>query len=269
MIWFIVTSIVYIVLGFILGAIGVLLAVGEWKRRKKHQLVSSTPTTDIRAVNSEGVVEFTGTISGSVDDSEFVSPIGQTPGTVCVRWLVQEWSERGDRSSWRAIAGGTDSVPFYLDDGTDRIQVSVEDEYTSVTLEHGGFHDVEEIDLESDPPAHITTFIQEHDVEEPAGSITNIVDLGNTPGDRRYSEWSLGIGDEIYLLGNVHAVAGATMPLHPENAIVAPGDNEPFILSDLSEDELEHRLGSSNRLLLPFSAFMIVLGAGLLIFGLL
>lgn len=253
-------------MGFIISAIGVLLAVGGWQQRKKHQLITKTPTTDIQDITSEGTVELNGTISRPVDGRGFVSPIGQTDGTVYTRWMVQEWNERGERSTWRPIASGTDSVPFYLDDGTDQIQVAVGDGSSDVIWEGGETHDVEEVPLDSDPPAHITRFIQEHDVEEPSGSITDIIDVGNTPGDRRYSEWALGTGDEVYLLGHVSAAEGATMPLHPEDAIVAPKDNEEFIFSELSEEELDRRL--SGLLLLPFSVIVTVIGVGLLIFGL-
>lgn len=256
-------STIYLGTGFFVSAIGVLLAVSGWQQRKEHQLVTETPTTDIQDINSEGLVELKGTISGPVDGREFVSPIGQTDGAVFTRWMVREWNEGGENNTWRVIGRGTDSVPFYLDDGTDQIQVAVGDEPSDVTWKGGEIHTEEEVPLDSDTPGHITRFIQEHDVEAPSRSITNIIDVGNTPGDRRYSEWTLGIGDEIYLLGHVHAAERATTPLHPEDAVVAPKDNNRFILSELSEEELDLRLGVS----LPFSVLIMLIGAGLLIFG--
>lgn len=259
--WLVVSGPVIIIFGLVAAGIG-------WHQRKQYQLIAGTPTTDIRNIDSEGLVELKGTISGSADGSGFVSPIGQTDETVFAAWLVQEWNEHtpNSGSNWKLLASGTDSETFHLDDGTDQVRVVVEDHPTVTQKIEDPV--IEEVDVESETPAHIEEFVQETpDLSEQSGSITNRVDVGNAHGDRKYTEWTLGLGDEIYILGHVHAAEGATTPLHPEDAIVRLTDGEKSILSDMSEEELTLRGGTSYRLAFAGGAIALILGVGLIVAG--
>lgn len=256
------------------GIIGVLLVVGGWKERKTNQLIAGTSTIDIRTIESEGLTAVNGTISGPVNGSEFVSPIGQTDDTVLAAWNVEEYIE-----PWQQIASGVESIPFRLDDGTGQIQVTIEDGVTwrseqsydvtnvDVTWKSGEADIVEDIGVEADPPAHITTFVHDHDIEEQSGAGISL-DGSTTYRSRRCSEWTIGPGDEIYLHGHVRAAEGATTVLHPTDAIITPADNEPFILSDISKDELDHRTDTNYRTTLALSAGLFVISAGLIVAGL-
>lgn len=93
------------------------------------------------------------------------------------------------------------------------------------------------------------------------------MDVGNTLGDRRYSKWTLGLGDEVYLFGHVQALEDATTPLHPEDVVVTPADDEPLFSSYLSENEIVRRIGTEYRLKLAGGAVAIVSGAGLIVVG--
>lgn len=247
------------------GGIGILLVVKGWKKRKQHQLITGLPTTDIRTIDSEESTEFRGEISGPVDGDGFISPIGQADDTVFAAWEVKKWNEGGHNSGWEVLDVGLDAVPFYLDDGTDRVRVEIVDGSDIGSWQFDPF--IEEVDVDSDPPAHIRTFVQNEGLSEQSGSIANLVNVGNAQGDRHYSEWALGRGDEVYLLGHVHATEGATTPLHPEDVIVTQAADEPFIISDLSEEEVTHRIGTTYRLMVACGAVAIVLGVGLIVAG--
>jgi hypothetical protein len=229
-------------------------------------LVTETPTTDIRNISSEEQIELAGEISGPVDSDGFTSPIGQTDDTVLAAWEAEEWDESGDHGGdWRTLASGIDSTPFHLNDGTDQVRVAIENRADDVVREWGEFPVVETVGVDDDSSAHIEEFESEHDVSEQSGSVTNVVDVGNAHGDRRYSERALGSGEEIYLLGHARAADGATTPLHPENAVVTPVDDGTFIISDLSEDVLTDQLSTSYRLWLAGGASAVILGIGLVI----
>lgn len=258
--------------------IGLVMAGIGWQQRKHHQLVTGTPTTEIRTIDSEGRVELQGTISGPAAGSGFVSPIGQTDETVFVAWKIEEWQPDDDekrqnhnvpgsqRDHWQTIAAGFDAVPFHLEDGTDQIRVEIEDSSADVTREFEEVPVVEEVDIDSQPPAHLRTVEDEQGLSEPSGSIVNRIPVGNNNyGDRRYSERALTPGEEIYLLGDVRAVEGATTPLHPEDAVITPTGDETFLLSDLSEEELTQRIGFKYRFLFAASAFCLLLGIGLFV----
>ena len=266
--------------GIVSGVIGIGIAAMGWRDLKLYNvLFTGTPTTDIQNINSEEKVEFEETISGPVDGSGFVSPIGQRDETVFAMWYVYEWKigpNEKDRRAWSGVSSGMYSVPFYLDNGTDRIQVEVGNHPGDVMWKFGDAHVVEDVEEAADSPVDITSFVREHDLVDQRGLDYTIGDVGldhvfsgldsNTRGDRRYAEWTFGPGDEIYVLGHAHAANGATAPLRPEDTIVAPAD-KPFIITDQSKDEWEPLFNTNFRLVFAISAFAIILGAGLLVAG--
>lgn len=248
--------------------VGLAAAGFGWQQRKHKTLVTDTPTTEIRTLDSEGPVELQGTISEPTDGSGFVSPISQTTDAVFTTWKVEQWSADSDRdgSTWANIARGIDSVPFYLDDGTGQVRVEIGERSSDVTQEFDEVPIVEKVDVDSQPPMHIRTFEDENGLPERSGSSgTLLPSSGRKYGDRRYSEHTLTTGEDIYLLGHVRAAEGATMPLHPEDTVVAPTENETFLLSDLPEDELMQQLTSSYRTWFGFGAVFLLIGIGFLV----
>ncbi|MDS0297387.1 hypothetical protein NDI76_01360 [Halogeometricum sp. S1BR25-6] len=94
------------------------------------------------------------------------------------------------------------------------------------------------------PPERIAEFVRgEAGLSTQTDSITNVLDVGNEHGERRYYEGTLGPGDEIYLLGRSRAVENATRPLKPDDVVVAPPDDGQFIISGRSEAELADSFG--------------------------
>jgi hypothetical protein len=281
-------SIILVIGGFIAVAIGLTVAYRGQQKRKLHQLVTETPTTEVQNIDSEGRVELTGEISSPADGGDFASPIGQRDNTVFSGWKAEEWNERGDHSSWKTLSSGIHTEPFYLDDGTGQVQVTIDNQANGgsrwiptnrsiasegvspngVVCEFNDFPVVKEVGAESESPAHIGEFVRgERSLSAQSGSITNIVDIGNAHGDRRYSEGTLGLDEEIYLIGHAETTNGATTPLHPDDVVITPGDDGQFLISNLSEDALTDRLSTSYRFALAGGAVVIVIGIGLLVAG--
>jgi hypothetical protein len=280
-------SIILVIGGLVVGIIGLVAGYYGWQKRKQHQLITETPTTKVQDIDGEGQVELVGEISGPADDGGFASPIGQAADTVFAAWEAEEWNESGDRSSWRTLATGMRAEPFYIDDGTDQVRVAIEDQSSKkgflsrrwslategiaaggVVSEFEDFPVKAEVGAESDSPAHIEKFVRdEGTLSTQSGSITNLVDIGNAHGDRRYSEQSLGSGEEVYLIGNAQAANGATTPLHPEDVVITPTNDGTLILSNLTEDALIDRLSSSYRLALAVGVVAIVIAVGALVAG--
>lgn len=274
--------------GLVLGLLGIGVAYQGWKKRRQHQLVTETPTTEIRSIDDEGRVELKGTVTGPADDEEgFVAPISNEDGTLLAAWEMQEWSEHGDHSEWNIMASGVHSVPFLIDDGTDSVRVAIEDRadggtdwmpsdrglasegtaVDGVVCEFEEFPSVT-IDAESEPPQHIREFVKgETSVSEQTGSITNLIDVGNAHGDRRYHEQTLRKGNDTYVLGHVRANEGATMPLHPEDVVVTPDEEEKFIISDQTEAELTDDLGGTYRFFLAGGVVFVLVAVGLVVAG--
>lgn len=187
-------ELILLFIGGCFSVVGLAMAGFGWQQRKHHQLVTGTPTTDIRSLDSEGLVELQGTISEPASESGFVSPIGQTTNTIFATWAVEEWSHDSsrDKSTWANIAGGIDSVPFYLDDGTGQVRVEIGDRSSDVTQEFEEIPIVEEVNIDAQPPAHIRTFDDEHSLSKPEGASGNLLSIGkNDYGDRHYSERAL------------------------------------------------------------------------------
>lgn len=280
-------SILLVVGGIIAGIIGLAAVYYGWQKHQQHQLITETETTKIESIDSEGQVELVGEISGSANGDGFASPVGQRDDTVFAAWEAEEWNERGDHSSWRTLATGMRAEPFHIDNDTGQVQVAMDDRSSKkgflsrrwslasegvaadgVVSEFEDFSVAEEVEAESDSPAHIEEFVGgEGALSKQSGSITNIIDFGKGHGDRRYSEGTLGTGEEIYLIGHAQATDGASTPLHPEDVVITPGDDGNFIISNLSEDALTDRLGTSYQLSLAVGVVAIVVAIGLFVAG--
>lgn len=233
----------------------------------------------LRSQLDEQQVELSGTISGPVDGSGFVSPISQTEDSVFAKWDYYEWAHDDDDSAlgWRLGDSGMYSVPFYLDDGTGRIQVAIDDCSRDVRWRFGDPHVTEYVSVETASPIDLTTFVSEHNLEGQSRgrgdhdtiSRQHPSSDGTTVGDRHYAEWTLEPGDEIHLTGRAHGPEGRTLPRYSENMIVTP-DSLANITSDRYEgyDEVSVDVSWVYRLYFIGSAILFVISAGLLIAGL-
>lgn len=273
--------------GLALVVFSLIIGYQGWRKREQYKLITETSTTKIRTIDGEGRVELKGTVTGPADgEEEFVAPISNEDGTLLAAWEVQEWSESGKTSDWKEKASGVHSVPFTVDDGTDSVRVQIDDRADGTnwmptdraiasegTAVDGVVCEFEEfpsvtVDAESEPPEHIREFVMgETSLSEQTGSITNLVDVGNAHGDRRYHEQTLREGDEVYVLGHVQAEEDATTPLHPEDVVVTSVNDETFIVSDQAEKELADDFSGTYRLSLAGGVVGTFLGVGLVVAG--
>jgi hypothetical protein len=257
-------STVLLIVGVVLLLIAVFAAVYGRRQHRRSALIKDTETSNVRDIKKEGTVELKGTVRG---DNLFTSPI-KGDESVLSAWEVEEWDETGDSGMWKTCATGIYSTPFELDDGTGRVYVDVGD-YVNDASTGTGIDDIQvgpidvdrflsngvtvdnvlaalkrfsvEISIppDTEPPERIAEFVQgEAGVGAQTGSITNVLDFGNKHGERRYYEGTLSPGDDIYLLGQARAAENATHPLKPEDVVVTASDNNQFVISDKSEDEL-------------------------------
>lgn len=247
---------------------GAFATAWGYRRRQYKSVIDGTPTTRILDVDEPGLVELTGTaraIDGAGEERNVRAPLS---GDSCLAagWRVEEWEEHGDRSSWQEVAEGYDSVPFEVDDGSASIRVdpgyagsrdgltdfgdSIGAPSNSV-VEDGATIDFQELDVvgqlapDESKPARVAEFERNAPgVHEQTGSVTNIVDVGNAHGERKYYEGTIQPGEDVYVLGTVESEGGnadgdaTRQRLHPDDAVVTPAGEEPFILSNRSEAEL-------------------------------
>lgn len=262
-------STVLLIGGIVLLVVAAFAGVFGRRQHRKRALVDGTETTDVRDIREEGLVELKGTVAAA---DPFDSPIANERSALSA-WEVEEWNERGDSEMWETLATGISAAEFELDDGTGRVRVDVGDRVDDMSsgtgidevqvgpvdvdrlLSNGvevgdvhaaldGFSVEATVPPDTAPPERIETFVREEAaIPEQTDSVTNVVDLGNKHGERRYYEGTVGDGDDIYLLGRVRAVEDATYPLGPEDVVVTPVDATQFILSDRSEAELVASFG--------------------------
>ena len=117
----------------------------------------------------------------------------------------------------------------------------------------------------------------ERAVGRQTGSITNLVDIGNAHGDRRFSQGTIRAGDEVYLLGYARPRDGdereraaddpVSVRLRPGSTVVTPppeGEDGAFIVSERDEQRLlsESRWG---RAVLVAGLFAVVVGLALVV----
>lgn len=279
------------VVGVVLCAVGLVTGVSGYRRYDRGSSIAETPTTDVRRISNPGTVELVGEVVPAEDgddvdgDGTFESYV---TGRNCVltAWEIYDWSERGDHSRWKNVAEGYESEPFYLDDGTGRVLVDPgsdgtrETDFLPYVQDLGDFPEsvsVGDVVLDFDrlterlqpvdeePPARLRALEGRPSVPRQSGSITNLIDVGNAHGDRRYEEGMIKPGEEVYLLGTAtDRTDEGRRRLRPKECIVRPSQDTdtPFVLSKRSEDRLlsDARWG---RVLLGVAGLSVALGVSL------
>jgi hypothetical protein len=254
-------SVAVVLFGVVLAGAGGFGLWWGYSRREPHELITETPTTEVRRLSEAGLVELKGEVAGPAAGADaFASPIGGDEALVAA-WTVEEWDERGDHSRWRTLASGVRSVPFELDDGTGRVAVEVGDHadgglftagvdpaasdgvsFGDVLVEFDAYDTVRKVGAEEAAPASIREFVAgERTVGPQSGSITNVIDVGNAHGDRRYYEETFGPGERLYVLGRTYPRdPDPAYPLRPgELVVTAPRDDDDGMLIVANEREQE------------------------------
>jgi hypothetical protein len=275
---------------FVIAGTGLLLY--GWRRRSYHAKIAETPTTDILQIDEPGLVELSGEVVPNEDAERgrtFETTLSETEDTVVAGWCIEEWSESRKFDRWSTLARGVDAVPFVLDDGTGEVMVDVGSqgqrasyfggilnfgelqesvELGDTTVDFRELPTVWEVGVDEEPPQAVQTFVDEKEsVPRQTDSITNVVDVGHAHGDRRYREATITVGDDVSLVGSARAKDDnqSTSRLYPEDAFIepAPDDDEPFILSERSAQELVATT-QSWRYYLAAGALMVLIGLGMI-----
>lgn len=228
------------VLGFVTGLYLVYRGFGRWKTKR---LVEDTPTESVRSMTA-GRTELEGTIRSG--DNSVPAPFTDEE-CVYVDWYVEEYNDADDE--WHSAAEGSQSVPFYLDDGSGSVLVAADEGDPTVEISEGWTRI--RVGGGESPPPEIERFIDAHDsqydetsfTENPVGAVADRFKgkLGHSNEPRRYVQKILPVGSEVYVLGSAVQRENAQANGGQETLLKVTRDEsaDEFILSDYGEAGLE------------------------------
>jgi len=159
--------------------------------------LSRYPVTSPPEVTDGDTVSMWGTVT---DDSDLVrAPFSADP-VAAVYWQITDQEAVPDSSAnFRPVASGVahgESLVLEHDGYT--FPVGLPEEIGSEAFQDTPIEAVETVDVEEEPPAHIDTFEEEHEIDDPSYLSTEIE-------SRSYQEGTLGVGDEVLISGKVTA----------------------------------------------------------------
>lgn len=198
--------------GVALGMTAAALGVGHLRA---YRIVVGTDTTPVDAV-TPGTVEVAGIAAAD-------ERVAETPFTgreaLCCRYLVED--RRTDGSDWKEKTGGTVTESFWVEDETGRVRVDPGDAELALAGRPDRTATVT-VDGPDDPPGRIGDWLWERQ-------------MSTGPRKRRYREWWLASGDEVYVMG--------TAVDHSENGpVIATDERSPrFLVTHGSPAEIATR----------------------------
>lgn len=219
----------YATIGFVLSLLGVMYGFREYR---KASLIRNTPTSRIRSM-AMGLVEVAGTVAQGSNTIE--SPF---TGADCVfyKYQVEEYRRSGKHSRWVTIDTGTNGTSFYVDDGTGKVLVDPRGAELEIPADNTIHVDGGDV-----PPYEVTEFIEENpEVDSEDESLDLGVAEVDTGNDRRYTEYYVTPGEEVYVFGKaMERPSFQGSARNEENIVVSTDENTPlFMISDSSEKEL-------------------------------
>lgn len=170
------------------AAIGTLLLMVRQLRRAR--LIEDIPTSRIRSA-AQGTVELNGVAHACADDEEgpLLAPLSRTP-CLWYRYTVERLERSRGGRRWQVVERGSSTRPFLLDDGTGRCRIEPARAEVTV-LRKQQWRGAERRPLHRLLPLPVS-------------------------GTYRYSEWRIGEGDWLYVLGWFETPRAATF--HEEAA---------------------------------------------------
>jgi hypothetical protein len=257
------------VISLILSIIGIVVLIFAFRRFHKYQLISDTPTSKIRSM-AMGLVEIQGNISGT----EFIkSPFSKTD-CVYYRYRIEEYrrhvstDSKGRKTvshSWDTIASGERRAPFFAKDDTGEVYVQPRGAEINAPLKKvfyqrggifGAFSMIIRVLRDWDRGGtDMDVFSWNLEPLNPQSHFR----FGGNVGDRKYYEYYLEHGDNLFLLGTAAFAANA-----PNNVWIRKGDNEPtFMISYKSEKTLLKSLIWQIIGLMLFGCIFIIIGVAI------
>jgi len=232
-------SLMYTVL-FFLGGIALFLA-GFLEYRNKR-LVADTPTSRISAM-AGGFVEVKGTVEAY--EETLTAPLS---GAECIYHSYTVKEKRDDpldnHDDWVTIDRGTDSVSFWLDDGSGKVLVDPRGADVRIPAD---------LEMHAHSADKLPARIRENG-EEMAQ------ELGVAPAvfdpdmfdERKYTEEYITPGEAVYVLGKALERPGEASVTNARNLVVNTDESTPvFLISDRSEKELLSSLSKRFYLFTP------------------
>lgn len=218
------------VLALLLGApSGYYLLRAGRKAALGLRLWRQNPDSVLAAANADGLVELVG--EAAPGENRLRAPFTELPCLAC-RYEVEEWVSSGNSSHWKTLHEGVESVPFWLEDGSNRIPIEPDGADHSLA-------DADSVEVPRDEtaPEPIASFLEGIDVEPGSGTTTSIGPLEVSSGDRRrYSEARIDPGDAVHVYGPVERDFTVAEGAGEVNAAVrADGGAGPFVVSNTDE----------------------------------
>jgi hypothetical protein len=223
--------------GFMLGR------AGDRHRRRYARLATTIPAGTGRTTE-RGLVQLSGTVVAAPDapvrtvepgaDGTFTAPVSGRENVVLTAWRASRGPGGAGLGGARRVATGIRSVPFYVDDGRNRVLVdpgtlSTRDfEFDSelgrpaatvrtkrATVDLGRFDAEVYVPSRTAAPPALTEWVQDSPHLRAAAGLEN----------RTYEETSLRVGDEVYVLGDARRDTGRA---GGSSELLAGGDDERF-----------------------------------------
>jgi hypothetical protein len=235
-----------IVAGFFISLYLVYDGFGKWKTKR---LMEDTPTEKVRSM-AAGRTELEGVAHS---DGETIEAPFSDEACLHIDWEVEEYRKDPDDDDydWETVAQGSQSVPFYLDDGTGRVVVRAASGDATFEISDANTRQIT-VGGGQRPPAEVAEFIERHDSQHEQASLTeNPIDalgdfvasenIGHSNRKRRYSQEILPDGNDIYLLGSAvpREADGEMAGQEDLLELTREEDLDTFLVSDRSEEELE------------------------------
>lgn len=200
------------------GMIGLLLVFFGFRNAKQRMVIRDYPTSRIRSM-AMGPVEVKG-------DAESVGRTLTTPLTrkdcLGYRYKIEEERTRTDsegntRTEWVTIKDITRTVPFYVDDGTGRVLVDAD--RADVSLKQS--HQVRSDKIEKGLLYRLYEWVRGLFGYEPTERYPEIPretleELKDSWKPRRHSEYSIGVGESVYVFGEAVRTEDAEWMDDPE-----------------------------------------------------
>ncbi len=220
-----------------------------------------------------GLVE----IHGNVKAKEALKTPFTKTDCVYYRYEVREYRKHTSTDSdgkktteytWDKIDTGEQRVPFFAEDETGNVYVSPRKAEFNVTKKKEFY---QKADLVTSFPTVVETLLN---LDDKKSAISNVADLGLTlidsdrklgpgRGDRKFIEYYLEPGDDLFMIGTA-----AHSRYVPNNIVVRKGWKEPtFIISNRSEMELMGVMRWQIAVILLFGSLPLIFGIYFLFYG--
>ncbi len=219
-----------------------------FNRMHKYRLIKDIPRSKVRAI-AMGLVEIHGSVKDDDVESCLKTPFSQTD-CVYYRYEIKEYRRHTSRDSkgrtrttyrWDTIASGERRMPFFAEDETGCVRVEPTGAEFSVAVKKaflqkaglfGGITSLISLLKNWDEgPAEALDVSNMNLVPVDPGAIFS---FGSRVGDRKYFEYYLEPGENLFVMGTAAGDREA-----PNNVVIRKGENHPtFIISNKSEKDL-------------------------------